>query len=389
MIRPRVRPPLLLLAPAALLLAACGNDEDPGPTGPDVQLTNAYIGSDQCSFCHTDIYNAFRRSGHPYKLNKVTNAQPPSYPFTTVANPPNGVSWSDVTYVIGGFHWKARFIGKDGYIITAGGQNQLNLATGAWSDYHKDEQKPYNCGPCHTTGYRSDGHQDSLPGIIGRWAFPGIQCEECHGPGDLHSRVPDANPMSVDTRSQACGRCHNRGGLNATILASGGFTRHHEQYNELQSTTMRALECVTCHNPHSGVLHNDEEQADAFRLDCEDCHTTARASLERGPLAAVKATASCTTCHMPKSVKNALAFGPYEADEHTHVFRINADSAAPQFTADRGRTNPYIALDYACLTCHPTQTKGWAAVQAPGIHGPNFRFQPVTIPEGAVLNRFR
>jgi len=35
-----------------------------------------------------------------------------------VTTPPEGYTWDDITYVIGGYNWKARFIGTEGYIIT-------------------------------------------------------------------------------------------------------------------------------------------------------------------------------------------------------------------------------------------------------------------------------
>ncbi|NIN36717.1 MAG: hypothetical protein GTO60_17125, partial [Gammaproteobacteria bacterium] len=88
----------------------------------------------------------------------------PDYPFTDVPSPPEGYTWNDVTYVIGGYNWKARFIGKDGYIITGeegdkeflGQYNFANPIVGTeagWVKYHSGEKKAYNCGPCHTTGY--------------------------------------------------------------------------------------------------------------------------------------------------------------------------------------------------------------------------------------------
>ena len=48
---------------------------------------------------------------------------------------------------------KARFIGLDGYIITAAKdgselKTQDNMQDGSWSFYHKGETKPYKCGPC-------------------------------------------------------------------------------------------------------------------------------------------------------------------------------------------------------------------------------------------------
>ena len=91
---------------------------------------------------------------------------PPTYPFSEVPDRPVGFAWDDISYVIGGFEWKARFIGTDGYIITAGGGNQYNLATDEFVDYHKDELKPYDCGTCHTTGYQPDGNEDGLEGMV-------------------------------------------------------------------------------------------------------------------------------------------------------------------------------------------------------------------------------
>ncbi len=371
---------MLLSICVVAVLSACSDDEA-GTVADPAELAVTYIGSDACAQCHTQPTLDVIKSGHPYKLNKVVNGQPPSYPFSTVPDPPAGVSWNDVTYVIGGFGWKARFLGTDGYIITAGGQNQYNLATGGWSDYHKDEVKPYDCGACHTTGYSSAGHQDGLEGIIGTWSEPDIQCEACHGPGSAHAENPTGVPVSVDTRAEQCGSCHNRGGVNNVVIAKGGFIRHHEQYNELQQSTHRNLDCVTCHDPHTGIVYNDLEGAQALNAECDDCHTTALASLQTAPLAAFqKDTLACMDCHMPKAAKSAVSLAPFVGDISSHIFAINSDSLAEQFSTDGSTANPYITTEFACLSCHPNETKGWAAVYADSIHGPNFKLRPLAAP---------
>jgi hypothetical protein len=75
-------------------------------------------------------------------------------------------TWADVAGVIGGYGWKARFVGTDGHLIgTAGssfgdtrvGHNQFNFYGGedhGWVDYHPGDEKIYNygCFKCHTTG---------------------------------------------------------------------------------------------------------------------------------------------------------------------------------------------------------------------------------------------
>ena len=112
-----------------------------------------YAGMDSCKECHTKIYDTFVKSGHPYKLNKVVDGKPPTYPFTKVTELPEGVTWDDVSYVIGGYNWKYRFVGKDGFIITgsSGDKNYLNqynfanpiVGTDAgWAKYHPGEKRP-------------------------------------------------------------------------------------------------------------------------------------------------------------------------------------------------------------------------------------------------------
>ena len=51
-------------------------------------------------------------------MSKVVDGKAPTYPNSKVPKPPEGFAWEDISYVIGGFGWKALFTDKDGYIIT-------------------------------------------------------------------------------------------------------------------------------------------------------------------------------------------------------------------------------------------------------------------------------
>ena len=172
---------------------ATGEAGDSGEAGP---LGAEYIGSSTCAGCHQDTYDVFINSGHAWILNPVVDGQAPDYPFTDVPASPEGYTWDDILYVIGGYNWKARFVDQEGYIITnppgetgdAEYLNQYNLANpllgkeAGWVTYHSgEEQVPYDCGTCDTTGYSERGSQDELPGLVGAWAEPGVQCEACHG----------------------------------------------------------------------------------------------------------------------------------------------------------------------------------------------------------------
>lgn len=328
-----------------------------------------YIGSEACQACHADIYASFRKTGHPYKLNEAKDVQNPDYyPFTTVPNPPPGVSWSDVSMVIGGFWWKARFIDTLGYIIT-GDSVQYNPATGGWVAYHSGETVPYDCGPCHMTGYKDTGHQNGKEGLIGTWALNGIQCEECHGPGSVHQQDPYNVDMVVDRSNGLCAKCHIRGESNK-IPASGGFIRHHEQWNEMSRTKHAALKCVDCHDPHIGLHPSNPDRAAAIKLKCENCHIKETESFKNSGINHYGSSAGpdCIDCHMPKADKSATASGPYEGDLRSHLCRINIDPNAEMFTSDGHYANGYLTLEYTCLTCHSDKDKTWAANNAVRIH---------------------
>jgi hypothetical protein len=177
--------------------------------------------------------------------------------------------------------------------------------------------------------------------------------------------------MTIDTRAEACGRCHNRGGINDIIPASGGFIRHHEQYNEMTAGGHEFLSCVTCHDPHAGVVYSDLTGAQAIRIQCEDCHSNARQSLQDSPLAAVKADFACQSCHMPYAAKSALASDTYVGDIRSHLVTINPDVDAEQFAANGGTANHFLTLKFTCLGCHTDadETKAWAAGEVLNVHG--------------------
>ena len=342
-----------------------GQDGEDGPGGEDGQDYTAlgYVGMDTCGGCHEEQYEQVIRSGHPYKLTYVGGAAPappPEFAGTFPNAPPSGFSWADISYTIGGWGWKVRFMDLDGYIVTSGATEpytavQYNIANGSWSNYHAGEDpgtKPYDCGPCHTTGYSPEGNQGGLPGIVGTWTEEGVTCEACHGPGGNHIQNPDIVLMRVDRDSEACGECHIRGDARV-IPASGGFTRHHEQWNEMANSKHRALDCVDCHDPHQSAVYSDAtwNPYKGIRVDCASCHFAQAANVNTVAMAGF----DCVECHMPQGAKSALGdVATFTGDVSSHLFAINTDATAPQFYDDGGSTftSPYLTLDYACRRCH-------------------------------------
>lgn len=329
-------------------------EQGPGALGPE------FVGATTCGGCHPDIYEIFMKSGHPWKLNLVVDGQPPEYPFTEVPDPPEGYTWDDILYVIGGYNWKARFIDQDGYIITdAPGQSgdadytgQYNLANenvgtdDEWVTYHAgDENLPYDCGACHTTGYSPRGNQDDLPGLVGTWVESGIQCEECHGPGSQHVNNPQAVQMLIDRDAEQCGQCHIRGDPEI-VDVSDGFIQHHEQYEELYQSKHIALDCVLCHDPHTGVIQLRQAGEQTTRTQCENCH------FEQAKIRNHMPIASCIDCHMPFMVKSAVADPErYTGDIRTHLMAIDPEQVE-QFDEEDNPLTFQISLNFACRQCH-------------------------------------
>ncbi|KAA3661799.1 MAG: hypothetical protein DWQ04_15345 [Chloroflexi bacterium] len=381
---------ILLLAIAALLFAGCAGEQGPqgpegpaGPQGPEgpqgspgtngadgadgadgaagaagVSFTPAtYVGSDACAECHQETYDVFMLSGHPFKLNPVVDGQPPEYPFTTLVDTPEGYTWDDISYVIGGYNWKARFIDKEGFIITgdADATTQYNFFNeelemgNNWVAYHAGEEKPYNCGTCHTTGYSPEGNQDDLPGLIGTWEQPGIHCEECHGPASNHVEYPRSFALKVDRDSAACGDCHVRGGFEE-VNASGGFIKHHEQYEELFQSKHLTVDCVDCHDPHGGVIQYRQVGAPTTLTTCEGCHFQEASVTNVGKHE--DANVECIDCHMPRVTKSALGDPErFSGDIRTHLMAIDPNQIG-QFSEDGSVALSQLSIDFACRSCH-------------------------------------
>lgn len=408
---------LFLLIPILLatlvLLAACRGPEGQagmigpagpagplgpiGPAGSDATASQEFIGSEQCGTCHEDIYARFVLSGHPNNLTKIEDGQPPELVSATetggVPEPPDGYTWADIAYVVGGFGWQARFIGADGYVLTgdANSATQYNFANAVldtragWVAYHPGETLPADCGRCHTTGYAPQGHQDDLAGIVGTWTFDGVQCEVCHGAGSLHAQSPYGVRMVVDRSSQLCGHCHVRDNP-AMIDAADGFAQHNEQYEDLYNSRHFALSCVTCHDPHASAVFADDavNPNKSINQTCATCHwqqTVQNVSKH------ASAKVACIDCHMPRMAVSAQGLPDrFSGDVRSHQFAINPDPEAAQFTADGNFVMPYITLTFACKACHNDAVYGEKSLAelATAAQGYHDRPMPTPAPEPTV-----
>lgn len=310
-----------------------------------------YLGAESCkgSGCHDAQYNDWLTSGHRVILMEGVNAQHRSLPL------PDGKSWSEISYTVGGNKTKALYLDDEGFFVTPpDGDNQFNLLTGEWSDAHLNSST-YDCGECHTTGYDAGGSMTGLPGISGSFALPGVQCEHCHGAG--------LAMIEGDTDPAFCGTCHNHG-PDDVIAAADGFIKSEGQYNEFLAGAHASRACVDCHNPHQRAEYGIVTQ-------CETCHSS-KAAAYAGTVMD-NAGVECIDCHMPKATLSAQALGPFEGDMKTHIFRINTDPSAPMFSANGSSVvqtdgEAAVTLDFVCQRCHGSSSKEALAKFADGFH---------------------
>lgn len=342
-----------------------------GPAGDDATASQSYVGAERCGACHEEQMARFVLTGHANALMPVIDGQPPVYPYDDatqgISEPPAGHGWEDISYVVGGFGWMARFVDQDGYVITGDGA-QYNFANddletrARWVALAGDAPTPFTCATCHTTGYVARGHQGNREGIDGTWAFDGVQCERCHGPGSRHADDPQGVRMVVDRSAQACGDCHVRGD-RATMEAANGFAEHNQQFSDLYNSRHFALDCVTCHDPHASARFADPavNVHRGISQVCENCHWQQDLVRKVGKHLGV----DCIDCHMPRMAQSAEAdLATFTGDIRSHQFAINTRADAAQFNADGTQVRPYLTLTYVCGQCHNGDA---AAVQEPAL----------------------
>jgi hypothetical protein len=308
------------------------------------------------------VNEVFAKSGHANALKKVSDGQAPQFPFSQLGDPPQGYTWADISYVLGGYGWQAIFSNQDGYIITdepgkSGNTaylNQYNLANSALAkeagfvSFNAGEADLKNsCVECHTTGYSASGSQGDLPGIVGTWKEDGVTCERCHGPGSLHVSNPQAIKPVINRSGELCAECHQVDD-SRQVYAKDSFINHAQQSAEIAKGKHLVLDCSDCHDPHTGANQLKQAGMAVGLLECTNCHFNS-ANYQK---VVMHKSFPCTACHMPPMVINAWGdIEKFTADMPTHLFAINPQQVG-QFSSDGATSLPQISLDYACKHCH-------------------------------------
>ena len=133
------------------------------------------------------------------------------------------------------------------------------------------------------------------------------------------------------------------------VNASDGFIQHHDQYEDLVQGKHSVIDCVVCHDPHTGVIQLRNAGEQTTRTTCENCHFK-EAQLAKGEKHAGRV--ECIDCHMPKVTQNALGIPEqFTGDLRTHLMAIDPQQIG-QFSEDGTTALSQLSLDFACRGCH-------------------------------------
>ena len=311
--------------------------------------TKGYVGSGVCVGCHSDVgatQSNSEMARAAYRLSGGASGEPASgdfasgsYTYRFIANKSlpghsleatsNGHSASSpIVWTMGaGDHGQTYLLDKNGGLYESQASSFVHIV-GLTPGHRTAEEgslegalgtplkgsAAVKCFACHTTASSVSSKLNLAD------AVPGVHCEACHGPGRDHvdaimaGRIAQAskaifNPASLTPTSSNdfCGSCH-RTMMDVVMreFEPGAMTVRFQPYRLeesrcWQSTKDARLACTQCHNPHAPLVRD----AHSYDQKCLSCHSKDAKHDASGnawtaiPKICPKATANCTSCHMP------------------------------------------------------------------------------------------
>ena len=339
-----------------------------------------YVGMAKCAACHQDKANTFIHTGMGSSFGNATQIKSAAdfahnqVIFDTINNLYYKPFWKvnelyfmefrlngkdtvhkrieKIDFIIGsGQHTNSHLILRNGYVYQApmtwySQEKHWGLPPGFEKGRSSGFARIINdeCMSCHNSMPVMNSESDQLFKQIGQ----GIDCERCHGPGELHVNLRSkgktikskdgidrtiVNPAKLSWQMQVdlCQRCHLQG--NAVLQDGKRFTdfkpgmklsnffevympKHENEETEFimashaqrlqlsqcflssnKSGNKNGLTCINCHNPHISVKETGVEQ---FNNACIKCHTDKNACSAEIKLREQNAD-NCVKCHMPSS----------------------------------------------------------------------------------------
>jgi hypothetical protein len=372
---------MLLIVPVAFTVWQCGTSSDEFQQSGRTDYLNhhdsvRYVGTRECIECHYEIYQSYMKTGMGLSFGHATPAKSAavigedSVLYDHDKDLYYKPFWHEDTLMVREYRIKNGRIVHERtetvhFVVGSGNHTNSHIYVSGEYAY----QIPF-------TYYTQEGRLDLPPGYeegansrfsrkIGlecmscHNAFPdfvmgsenkyrsvptGIDCERCHGPGEIHvaqkrkgfqvdtSKYIDytiVNPRRLSEKLQTdlCARCHLQGtmvlkpgksffdfkpGMHLwdvmdvfMPLYEGGkedFIMASQYERMIQSKcyigSSQGFNCISCHNPHVSVRETSVER---YLRVCMSCHSpTDRECSEKMVLRNIS-NDNCIQCHMPRS----------------------------------------------------------------------------------------
>ena len=330
----------------------------------NIEDSVSYVGMGVCKQCHYDIYNTYIQTGMGQsfsgatKSKSVINDDDSYLIYDEIKDLYYQALWKEdslyllefrlekydtvhkilqrIDYVIGsGHHTNSHIYNINGFLhqlpftyYTQEERSDLPPGYEDGSNTRFSRKIGLECMTCH------NAYPNHEKGSLNKYKEvpSGIDCERCHGPGELHVNEKK-NGISVDVINKidysivnpgklenslqfdVCRRCHLQG---TSVLQNGKdwddfkpgtllsetietylpkyendesfiMASHVDRLQQSNCYTIGGLNCITCHDPHTNVKTLGK---DYFNSKCTQCHEICEEKVENN---------DCILCHMPKS----------------------------------------------------------------------------------------
>lgn len=353
----------------------------------------AYVGMKTCATCHQDKHQTFIHTGMGLSFDSATRQKSSAvfgvshqvydsfsdmhyYPFWNneklyikeyrlLGKDTIHQLTQEINYIVGsGQHTNSHLMERNGYIyqapITFYVQKQKwDLAPGFEGGNNSRFSRILNseCISCHNSMPKLEDNSQYKFMSMGN----GIDCERCHGPGELHLKqrlngqgvdvqneidptIVNPRKLSWNRQIDLCQRCHLQGlnllkeGKKFTDFKPGmklsdifeiylpeyegnqsqfDMANHSQRFQMSKcftSTNNSDLKftCISCHNPHVSVKITGTE---VYNTACDQCHVKKDCSTSTDQL--IEAKYNCVSCHMPPSSSEDIP----HVSVHDHYIR--------------------------------------------------------------------
>lgn len=238
---------------------------------------------------------------------------------------------------------------------------------GAWETLQDSGHAQEFCEACHTVSQYGNAATDPAGWTsTGDPRYVDVQCESCHGAGEMHVADPAASQplpsLAVgEGLTNGCGECHN--GTHHPFVEQWEMSKH----SEVVGFAAGRLECAGCHRGQGtllawGVRSNyvERDSEEPLAVVCGVCHSMHDATFEgqlRFPVTTTDVQVHlCARCHNRRSVadpNSSHGLEPHAPEAELLVGEAGwippGSGLAPGSTFN---THGSASNEKLCATCH-------------------------------------